>query len=104
LVKAHRQGLRVHISQARFQHPAHGRKVDIEGLTLNNVTHPVVCAVAPMGVSALERAHPDARAAVDGLDNDVTVVVHQAEGVAEPEMAATHLAQQIELLLPVSVA
>jgi hypothetical protein len=62
LVKAHRQGLHVHISQAHLQHPAHGRIVDIEGLPLNNVTRPVVCAVVSLGVNALERAHPGAQA------------------------------------------
>jgi hypothetical protein len=58
LVKAHRQGLRVHISQAHLQHPAHGRIVDIEGLPLNNVTR----AVVSLGVNALERAHPGVQA------------------------------------------
>jgi hypothetical protein len=32
------------------------------GLTLNNVTHPVVCAVVSLGANAMERAHLGAQA------------------------------------------
>jgi hypothetical protein len=36
--------------------------VDIEGLTLNNVAHPVVCEVVSLDINAIERAHPGAQA------------------------------------------
>ena len=60
---------------------------------LKNVTDPVVRAVVPLGIDAVELAHTGAQVAVDGLYNDMKVVVHQAVGVAEPVMAGTHLAQ-----------
>ena len=54
---------------------------------------PVVAAVVPLGINAVELAHAGAQVAVDGLYNNMKVVVHQAVGVAEPVMAGTYLAQ-----------
>ena len=53
----------------------------------------VVRAVVPLGIHTVELAHTGAQVAVDGLYNDVKVVVHQAVGVTEPVVAGTHLAQ-----------
>ena len=58
-----------------------------------NVADLVVVSVVPLRVNAIELAHTGAQVAVNGLHNDMKVVVHQAVGVAQPVMTGTDLAQ-----------
>lgn len=70
---------------------------------LKHMTIPVVGAVVSLGVRSIELAHSGAQVAVDGLHNDMKVVVHHAVGMAEPIVARAHLTQQMEPVMPVGV-
>ena len=52
--------------------------------------------VVPLCVDAVELAHASAQSAIDGLHDDVEVVVHQAVGVAHPVVALADLPEQAE--------
>ena len=49
--------------------------------------------VMPLGVNAVELAHTGAQVTIDGLHNDMKVVVHQAVGVAQPVVPGANIAQ-----------
>jgi hypothetical protein len=57
------------------------------------LTDPVVGTVLPLRIHAVELSHPGAQITVDGLNNNIEIVVHQAVGVAKPVVAGTDLAQ-----------
>lgn len=60
-------------------------------------------SVVPLGVNTIELAHARAQVAIDRLDDDVKVVVHQAIRVAQPVVTHTNLAQQVQPALTICI-
>ena len=70
---------------------------------LEDMPHPAMRAVVPLGVNPIELAHARTQIAFHRLHHNVKVVAHQAVGVAHPVKALTHLAQQSQPVKPILV-
>jgi len=59
--------------------------------------------VKRLGVDAVEPAHSPDQVGLGGLDQQVIMVVHQAEGVTDPTLLVDLFAEQIEKSSPITV-
>ena len=60
------------------------------------VAEALVTAVEALGVDAVEPLHAGGEVGAGGVDDEVVVRVHEAEGVAAPAVALDRLGQQLE--------
>jgi len=71
---------------------------------LQDVSHPVVGAVKPLGIHAVDLPHAAGEAHLGRLDEEVVVVRHEAIGMADPVTTLDGIAEDPQERLTVDIS
>ena len=67
------------------------------------MTDELVTVVEPDGAGALQPSHPGHQIGVGGLDDEMVMIAHQAEGMDLPTRPLASLGQRLEEIVAIHV-
>ena len=71
--------------------------------SLKEMPHPRMSRVIRLCIVAIDLAHPERQISVQGFEQEMLVIVHQALGIAQPTIPINDMPEHGEWLRPVTV-